>query len=272
MGNANGGEGAESTSTQWSSKGTNVNHIAVFGGSGKTGSECVYQALQQGCRVTVLAREPCRVRIPKGSGGANAGTPFSDEKLTIIQGDVTSAADVNKVFAAGDIGGVVVALGGRTKDVGPTMLTDGTANVIAAMKEHGTRRVAVVTSIGCGDSAGQAPLFFRVLMSTVMARIFADKNNQEALFLEGPGAGLEYCIVRPGGLGVGPPTGVINVIDGKAGSIQRADVATFLLGALADPNFEHLRQTPCISSVGGTGWVKTTGDYFDGVTTAEEEG
>lgn len=32
-----------------------------------------------------------------------------------------------------------------------------------------------------------------------------------------------------GGLGVGPPTGVINVIDGEAGSIQRADVAAFCL-------------------------------------------
>jgi hypothetical protein len=36
--------------------------------------------------------------------------------------------------------------------------------------------------------------------------------------------------VRPGGLGEGPATGVINVIDGQAGSIQRADVAAFCLG------------------------------------------
>ena len=33
---------------------------------------------------------------------------------------------------------------------------------------------------------------------------------------------VRYCIVRPGGLGKGEPTGVINVIDGQAGSIQRA--------------------------------------------------
>jgi hypothetical protein len=35
--------------------------------------------------------------------------------------------------------------------------------------------------------------------------------------------------VRPGGLGMGAPTGVINVIDGEAGSIARADVADFCL-------------------------------------------
>ena len=72
-----------------------------------------------------------------------------------------------------------------------------------------------------------------------------------------------YCIVRPGGLGVGEPTGVINVIDGKAGSIQRADVAAFLLGAVTDKGFPYLIKTPCISSVGGTGWVKEKKAGFD---------
>merc|ERR1712196_479657 len=73
----------------------------------------------------------------------------------------------------------------------------------------------------------QAPFFFKVLMWTAMKKIFTDKNNQEALFLDGPGKDLEFCIVRPGGLNVEPPTGVINVIEGEAGSIPRADVAAF---------------------------------------------
>ena len=39
-------------------------------------------------------------------------------------------------------------------------------------------------------------------MMTVMSSIMADKNAQEGLFMgpEAPGAELEYCIVRPGGL------------------------------------------------------------------------
>merc|ERR1719356_1687144 len=91
-----------------------------------------------------------------------------------------------------------------------------------------------------------------------MNKIFADKNKQEALFTDpsGPGADLEFTIVRPGGLTVEKPTGVINVIDGEAGSIARADVADFCLGAILEPDFVYLRKTPCISSVGGTGWVK----------------
>lgn len=72
--------------------------------------------------------------------------------------------------------------------------------------------------------------------------------------------------MRPGGLGVGPPTGVINVIDGQAGSIQRADVATFCLGAVQDANFQYIGKTPCISSVGGTSWVKEKKAGFDAVS------
>jgi len=32
---------------------------------------------------------------------------------------------VEKVFEGGDVEGVIISLGGKTKDVGPTMLTDG---------------------------------------------------------------------------------------------------------------------------------------------------
>jgi uncharacterized protein YbjT (DUF2867 family) len=197
-------------------------------------------------------RNTGNVVVPKGSGGADAGKPIKDDNLTLIQGDVTKMSDVEKVFDKG-IDGVVVALGGKTSDVGETMLRDGTANIIAAMKAKGVKRLAVVTSIGAGDSENQAPFFFKVLMWTAMKKIFEDKNAQEDIVSK---SGLEYCIVRPGGLTVEPPTGVINVIKGEAGSIARADVAQFCLDAVTVEDFPYLGQAPCISSVGGTSWVK----------------
>jgi len=231
--------------------------LAVFGATGLTGREAVYQALKRGEEVVALARDPAKLLVPKGSGGAEADTLLTDPKLTVVQGDVTQQADVDKVITPG-VTGVVVSLGGKTAEVGETMLTDGTGNIISAMKRTGAKRVAVVTSIGTGDSEDQAPFFFKMLMWTMMRKIFEDKNSQEALFTtpEGPGADLEYTIVRPGGLTVESPTGVINVIKGEAGSIARADVADFCLGAVLDEGFPYLRGTPCISSVGGTSWVK----------------
>jgi uncharacterized protein YbjT (DUF2867 family) len=227
--------------------------IAVFGASGLTGSECVYQALKDGDTVVGLTRNPSNLKIPKGSGGADADKPLTDPKLTMIAGDVTKKEDVAKVFENFAVDGVVVALGGKTSDVGETMLTDGTNNIIAAMKDKGVKRLAVVTSIGAGDSENQAPFFFKVLMWTAMKKIFTDKNNQEEATRK---SGLEYCIVRPGGLTVDAPTGVINVIEGQAGSIPRADVAQFCLDAVRVPDFPYIGKAPCISSLGGTSWTK----------------
>ena len=228
--------------------------IAVFGASGLTASECVYQALQNGDMVIGLTRNPSKLVIPKGSGGDKAGEKLESPNLILIGGDVTKAQDVAKVFdAAPTVDGVIVALGGKTADVGDTMLTDGTNNIIEAMKKKGVKRLAVVTSIGAGDSERQAPFVFKILMNTVMKKIFVDKNNQEKAV---QGSGLEWCIVRPGGLTVDPPLGVINVIDGEAGSIPRADVAQFCLDAVEDDNFPYIGKAPCISSVGGTSWVK----------------
>ena len=226
--------------------------IAVFGASGLTGAETVFQALNDGDNVVGLTRNPSNLKVPAGSGGASAGNPLENPNLTMIAGDVTKKSDVDKVFE-NDVDGVVIALGGKTSEVGETMLTDGTNNIIAAMKEKGVKKVAVVTSIGAGDSENQAPFFFKVLMWTAMKKIFTDKNNQEEAVFN---SGLDFCIVRPGGLTVDPPTGVINVIDGEAGSIPRADVAQFCLDAIREEDFPYIGKAPCISSTGGTSWTK----------------
>ena len=48
--------------------------------------------------------------------------------------------------------------------------------------------------------------------------------------------------MRPGGLTLDPPNGIINVIDGEAGSITRADVASFCLDALDTPDFPYIKK------------------------------
>merc|ERR1711988_2090138 len=87
-----------------------------------------------------------------------------------------------------------------------------------------------------------------------------DKTAQEDLFFEGPGADLEFCLLRPGGLKLGEPTGVVNVIDGEAGAIRRSDVAAFCLDAVLDPDFQYLRQAVCISSDQGAGFNSLLSD------------
>lgn len=222
----------------------------------------------------MLARDPAKMLVPEGSGGVLANSPLSDPNLKVVQGDVTNQDHVDELFKqTDDLCGVVVALGGRTKDVGPTLLTDGTKCILNGMKKQpAAKRIALITSIGVGDSEKKAPFTFKALMYTVMRKSFADKNNQEKLFTaaSGPGHNLEYCIVRPGGLGNGPATGVVNVSEGEGGSIHRADLAGFMLRAISEPTFPYLRKTPCVSSVHGTGWKKQPEiKGFDNIKSAE---
>lgn len=51
---------------------------------------------------------------------------MKDPKLTVYEGSVTNQEDVDKVFAENNIKSVIIALGGRSKDVGATMLEKGT--------------------------------------------------------------------------------------------------------------------------------------------------
>ena len=58
----------------------------VFGASGLTAQECVYQALKDGDTVVGLTRNPSNVVVPKGSGGSDAEKPLTDPNLTVIAG------------------------------------------------------------------------------------------------------------------------------------------------------------------------------------------
>ena len=241
--------------------------LAVFGASGRTGSEVVLQALQRGESVSCLVRDRTRLKAPRDHSEMGLRknsmmnfSPTTNDKMSTTEGSVLNREDVDAVFEGKNITGVVVVLGGKTREVGVTLCQDGTKQIIAACKEHGVKRISVVTTVGAGDTMDQAPWTFKILMKTMMQKIMDDKNAQEALFFEGPGADLEYVIARPGGLKLGAPTGIVNVIDGEAGAINRADLASFCLDAVLEPDFEYLRRAVCISSDMGAGFKSLMSD------------
>jgi nucleoside-diphosphate-sugar epimerase len=85
------------------------NTIAIFGGTGKLGSECVYQALQRGDNVVVLARDKSKMTIPPGSGGALAGQGLAEHpQLKLIEGSVLNQQNVDKVFNGNAVTGVII--------------------------------------------------------------------------------------------------------------------------------------------------------------------
>jgi len=211
-------------------------NLAIFGVTGKTGKCVLQQAASMNKGVFSLVR-------PKN-------VVETDESHTVYYGDVTSLDDVKQVYDGNVITGTIICLGGATSDVGDTMLTEGTKNIVNCIRNSKltSNRIAIVTSIGAGDSINQPPLFFKILMKTILKDAFVDKNNQEALFLneDGIGKDLDFTIVRPSGLTDDSLKNTF-VIEEGSGTIPRMSVAEFLLNAIYDRKFPYIGTAVCIT-------------------------
>ena len=203
--------------------------LTVFGATGGTGKQVVEQALAAGHHVTALVRDPAKLTI-------------THPALTVRRGNVLEPEDVFNSVSGAEA--VVVSLG-STANNPDSVVSKGTANVVDAMQKAGVARLIVVTSLGVGESKDQVPFFFKALMATALRKTMQDKEAQETLV---KASGLDWTIVRPGGLTDGPRTGQYRYgLDPKlvAGQVARADVAEFVLKQLTDTQF--LRKAPAIT-------------------------
>jgi putative NADH-flavin reductase len=195
--------------------------LIVFGATGGTGRQCVDQALAQGHQVTAFVRQP-------------AAQAVQHPDLTIIQGDITDQDAVRRAIPGHDV--VISALGTRG---GPTVLPEGTRNILDAMQEADIRRSLWVSSFGAGDSLQQMGWLSQTLIvKGFLRQAIQEKNVQEQIILASDG---DWIITRPGGLTDGPLTGTYRVTGpgDKVGrpSISRADVADFMLKNLTDDRY-----------------------------------
>lgn len=198
--------------------------LIIFGATGGTGRQLVDQALAQGHTVTAFVRRPEALTTQHAN-------------LTVVQGDVTDAAAVERAVAGHDV--VLSALGTRG---GPAVLPEGTRNILAVMAKHGVRRSIWVSSFGVGDSMAQMGWLARtVIVPLFLKAALAEKEVQEKIIRESAG---DWIIARPGGLTDGPLTGKYRITGpgDKVGrpSISRADVADFMLKNLVDTR--HVRK------------------------------
>jgi putative NADH-flavin reductase len=195
--------------------------IALFGATGGTGRQVMEQALASGHAVTALVRDPAKVEARPG--------------LNVVCGDVLDQEATSRCVQGADA--VICVLG---SGVGAEPVeARGTQRIIEAMQSNGVRRLVAVTSLGVGDSREQVSAQFRQAMDTVLQPIIAAKTEQERLIRA---SGLDWTIVRPGGLSDGPRTG--DYRSGAdptlmAGLVSRADVAEFVLRQLSNLTYLH---------------------------------
>ncbi len=191
-------------------------NITVIGGSRGTGALVVQNALAAGHTVTSVSR----------SGGSASG-------VTQVAVDATDAEALRSAVRGADA--VIVTVGGTARETPRTQVTQA---VIEAMTAEGVRRLLVQSSYGVGDSLATMPFVLRrIVVPLVLKQALADHEEQEKLVAD---SGLDWTVVRPGGLTNEPATGSVRLGPsaggrGTLGRISRADVAALLLSSIADP-------------------------------------
>lgn len=110
--------------------------------------------------------------------------------------------------------------------------TEGTVNIISAMKNQNVSRLLVISAMGVGESWNSLSTVNKFIFAFLLKSALKDHEAQEAAVKN---SGLGWTIIRPSGLTNTPRTGVYNVgenILAKTSQISRADVADLILNEL----------------------------------------
>ena len=199
-------------------------NLLIVGATGGTGRQLVGQALERGHRVTALVRkEP-------------SGKPRP--RLIAVLGNVLDPSSLDRAARGQDA--VLSALGHKQWFRPTRILSEGTRNLIEAMRRHGVRRFVCETALGISDAWWQMGLYYTLFVRPfILPLYFWDKTRQEAIIRA---SDLDWTIVRPGALTNGPRRGHYRHGPGVGHwlwtvRIARADVAAFMLDQVTDSRY-----------------------------------
>lgn len=151
------------------------------------------------------------------------------EKLDVeyAVGDAMDIDSIRAAMAAGSYDAVLTTIGCFSCDPSPDY--EGNANIFRAAVEADIRRVVLVTTIGPGDSFDSLP----GLSANFLKDMIPLKEQAEDALRA---SGLDYTIVRPGGLrsGIRTGNGILSEDIDAFGYIFREDLAELLVGVLDD--------------------------------------
>lgn len=200
--------------------------VAVFGATGGTGRSAIRQAIDAGDKVTALARQP------------EALAEFRDD-ITVVGGDVLDLGAVAQAVDGAEA--VISALGIGMHRHATTVYSQGTANIIAAMRDSRVGRLLVVSTSSLELPGRLTERAVAALLHRILAKPYADMALMENSVRT---SDLDWTLVRAARLTNGPVTGRYRTaVDEKlrgCWSVSRADVAHYCLTHAADAaSFRH---------------------------------
>jgi uncharacterized protein YbjT (DUF2867 family) len=186
--------------------------VAIVGGHGKIALRLAPMLRERGDDVRSLIRRPEHADDVREAGGEPVVCDLEAASTDDVAAAIESADAV--VFAAG-------AGPGSGPERKETMDYGGAVKLIAASKAAGVDRYVIVSSRGADPHAPGDDTFAVYLRA---------KGRADA---DLAASGLDYTIVRPGGLTDDPATGRVRIAGD--GNIPREDVAAMLAAVLHEP-------------------------------------
>ena len=159
---------------------------------------------------------------------------IENSAVKIKIGNVLNVEDVQQAFDKESFSDVIIALG--SKDLkGSGIRSIGTINIIDTLNSNQSKsHIHVISALGVGESWIQLNWFAKLISNLLINSTMTDHNRQEEYLKN---SSLPYHIIRPVGLKDGDSKGEVHVQNEgflPSNSIQRVDVARFLVGSLLE--------------------------------------
>ena len=213
--------------------------ITIFGATGQIGKLLVKQALDEGYDVVAYVRNAAKLES------------FKNSRLTIVEGPLNNTKRIEEAIIDSDA--VLSMLGPiEWRKVGDMPITNGTQNIVNAMKKQGVKRlIAIGTPSSIPDPANDKSTItmglLKLSVKYTMANAFKEFGGVGDVIQK---SGLDWTIVRFLQPTDGPKKG--NVKHGFVGktkigmSVTRADIADFALKQITEKTY--IGKMPAISN------------------------
>lgn len=199
--------------------------VLILGATGRVGRHIVADGILRGCMLTALVRDPEKL------------SAFGD-RIHILRGDALDGTAIANAVAGQD--GVIHSLGVSTTR-STTLFSESTRILVAAMHQHGVRRLIAITGVGAGETRGHGGfLYDHIIYPLFTKNQYLDKEVQEAIIRN---TDLDWTIVRPAPFRPGAGREEIQVATNVGNTVLRrvspAEVARFVLDELAANRYIH---------------------------------
>jgi putative NADH-flavin reductase len=209
--------------------------ILLLGANGAVGQLALDELLKANHEVKALVRNASAMQR-------------KHQRLTVVQGEPTYAADLEKLLAGQDV--VISTLGARTNKK-TTLRADVARNLVAGMKKHGVRKLVWLDAAGVGSSRKfmqRSSFFFgRIIIPLLLDNMYEDAALADVLIAK---SDCDWVIVRPMMFTNDAKTGNVSVVTDMSLTVRlrlritRADVAAFLVEQIVKD--DYIGQMPVI--------------------------